>query len=114
MPEFCLSEMNPSHLTGVAERLPFWTIIVAPLMGLTSMGTLPGNGGVTGMCGRADRFRDNEVAAKMGIKFYCGSPVVGSSGHRLGTLCFTDGKPRKFKAEELVILANLCAPPQLG
>lgn len=53
------------------------------------------------------RFADNQVAQSLGIKFYCGSPILGGNRHRLGTLCFVDSKPRNFGAEQLMILANL-------
>ena len=41
------------------------------------------------------------------VKFYVGAPLVSSAGHRLGTLCFTDSKPRKFDAESCNVLNNL-------
>ena len=41
------------------------------------------------------------------VKFYAGAPLVSSAGHRLGTLCFTDSKPRKFDAESCNVLNNL-------
>ena len=44
-----------------------------------------------------------------GVRFYCGTPLVGSNGHRLGTLCFVDSKPRKMEAHNCLILSNLCA-----
>ena len=53
------------------------------------------------------RFTDNEVANTLGVRFYCGAPLLGSGGARLGTLCFVDSKPRQFAAEQLLILANL-------
>ena len=55
------------------------------------------------------RFGDNEMAKKLGAKFYCGAPLVGTSGQRLGTLSFVDDKPRKFPAEQLTIFGNMCA-----
>jgi GAF domain-containing protein len=41
------------------------------------------------------------------VRFYCGSPLVSSSGHRLGTLCFADSSPRVFDAASMQILVNL-------
>eukprot|EP00775_Hariotina_reticulata_P009524 gene9524-9688_t len=32
------------------------------------------------------RFAENKVANTFGVRFYCGAPLVSSSGHRLGTL----------------------------
>ena len=44
-----------------------------------------------------------------GVRFYCGTPLIGSNGHRLGTLCFVDSKPRKMEAHNCMILNNMCA-----
>ena len=49
------------------------------------------------------------MAQALGVRFHCGAPLVSSSGQRLGTLCFLDSKPRSFPAEQLLMLANLCA-----
>jgi hypothetical protein len=32
------------------------------------------------------RFHDNKYVQEIGVRFYCGAPLVSSSGHRLGTL----------------------------
>ena len=45
-----------------------------------------------------------------GVRFYCGTPLIGSNGHRLGTLCFVDSKPRKMEAHQCMILNNMCVP----
>jgi GAF domain-containing protein len=45
------------------------------------------------------------------VRFYCGTPLVASNGHRLGTLCFADPEPHDFDAERCNILnsmAELC------
>jgi hypothetical protein len=31
-------------------------------------------------------FHDNKYVQEIGVRFYCGAPLVSSSGHRLGTL----------------------------
>jgi GAF domain-containing protein len=41
------------------------------------------------------------------VRFYCGTPLVASNGHRLGTLCFADHEPHKFDAERCNILNNM-------
>mmetsp|Transcript_14760 Transcript_14760/g.44574 ORF Transcript_14760/g.44574 Transcript_14760/m.44574 type:complete len:866 (+) Transcript_14760:431-3028(+) len=54
------------------------------------------------------RFRDNlVVTGEPHIRNFAGSPLVASNGHRLGTLCFLGPDPRKFTAEEMVILVNM-------
>ena len=46
------------------------------------------------------------VAGEPGIRFYAGAPLVGSDGHRYGTLCLTDLRPRRFSPEMLLLLVN--------
>jgi hypothetical protein len=41
------------------------------------------------------------------VRFYCGTPLVASNGHRLGTLCFADPAPHAFDAERCSILNNM-------
>jgi len=41
------------------------------------------------------------------VRFYCGAPLVASNGHRLGTLCFADVKPRVWDAGSCMIMNNL-------
>jgi hypothetical protein len=52
------------------------------------------------------RFADNLGARGLGVKFYVGSPLVASNGHRLGSICFVDNKPRKMDAYHCQILNN--------
>uniref|UniRef100_A0A383VAX6 GAF domain-containing protein n=1 Tax=Tetradesmus obliquus TaxID=3088 RepID=A0A383VAX6_TETOB len=52
------------------------------------------------------RFHDNKYVQELGVRFYCGAPLVSSSGHRLGTLCFADSQPRVFDTSSLQILVN--------
>lgn len=42
------------------------------------------------------------------LRFYAGTPIISSKGHRLGTVCFASGKPRKFDAEGCNMLVNMC------
>ncbi|KAK9915620.1 hypothetical protein WJX75_001643 [Coccomyxa subellipsoidea] len=54
------------------------------------------------------RFKDNVfVNGDPPVRFYCGTPLVASNGHRLGTLCFADHEPHKFDAERCNILNNM-------
>lgn len=41
------------------------------------------------------------------VRFYAGTPIVSSRGHRLGTVCFASDKPRKFDAEGCTMLTNM-------
>lgn len=52
------------------------------------------------------RTRDNEAAKALGVKFYVGAPLVASNGHRIGSICFVDSKPRKLDAYHCQILNN--------
>jgi hypothetical protein len=47
------------------------------------------------------------VVGEPHIRFYAGAPLVSSdSGHRLGTLCVFDFRPRSFPAQQYAMLAN--------
>mmetsp|Transcript_19044 Transcript_19044/g.32598 ORF Transcript_19044/g.32598 Transcript_19044/m.32598 type:complete len:905 (+) Transcript_19044:39-2753(+) len=53
------------------------------------------------------RFSNNyKVCVSPGVRFYCGAPLVASNGHRLGTLCFADVKPRKFDMASCLLMNN--------
>ena len=41
------------------------------------------------------------------VRFYCGTPLIASNGHRLGTLCFADNEAHSFDAERCNILNNM-------
>lgn len=58
-----------------------------------------------------DRFKENPfVTGEMGIKFYCGAPLIAQSGHRLGSLCVVDTKTRHdFTEKQQQRLADLAA-----
>lgn len=43
------------------------------------------------------RFRDNPLVTQSPhIRYYAGAPIVSSEGHRLGTLCVLDQRPRRM------------------
>lgn len=55
-----------------------------------------------------ERFHDNPlVTGDPSIRFYAGAPLHDHHGHRVGTLCIIDRKPRSFTNEEQTILRDL-------
>ena len=57
-----------------------------------------------------DRFHDNPmVTGPPGIRFYAGCPVMTPNGHRVGTLCLNDVKPREFDAAQAQLLRDMAA-----
>lgn len=48
------------------------------------------------------------------MRFYCGAPLVASNGHRLGTLCFADVKPRKFDQASCMIMVGVAGEGSPG
>lgn len=51
------------------------------------------------------RFADNPlVTGDPRIRFYAGIPLAGPGGHRVGTFCVADTRPRELRADELAIL----------
>jgi PAS domain S-box-containing protein len=53
--------------------------------------------------------RDSRVTRERGIGAYAGVPVVLSDGTVVGTLCVVEFAPRRWTAEERVLLADLAA-----
>ena len=59
---------------------------------------------------RDPRFADNPlVTGDPGIRFYAGHPLAGLKGHRLGTLCLIDRRPREFNESDRATLRDLAA-----
>lgn len=60
---------------------------------------------------RDKRVCDNPlVTGEMSIRFYCGAPLIAENGHRLGSLCLIDTKPRfDFSEDQQQQLAELAA-----
>ncbi|MGH1463421.1 MAG: diguanylate cyclase [Neptuniibacter sp.] len=55
-----------------------------------------------------ERFHDNPlVTSEPYIRFYAGCPLTHISGHKLGTLCLIDTRPRHFTVAELSDLEDL-------
>lgn len=54
------------------------------------------------------RFADNPfVVGEPGIRFYAGFPIESIEGHKIGTLCLIDRKPRRLTEEECRHLHDL-------
>jgi GAF domain-containing protein len=47
------------------------------------------------------------VAGSLGLQFYAAQPLVTHDGHRLGTLCVIDKRPREISFEEMDTLRTL-------
>lgn len=55
-----------------------------------------------------DDFHDNPLVTEdPSIRFYAGAPLKTTSGHRIGTLCLIDQKPRTLTEKEEKFLAGL-------
>lgn len=55
-----------------------------------------------------ERFADNPlVAGDPHIRFYAGAPIRSSEGHRIGTICVIDSKPRAFTEKDELMLLDL-------
>lgn len=56
------------------------------------------------------RFADNAlVTGPLGIRFYCGVPLLGANGHRLGMLCVLDQRPRRLSDIQCNALTQLAS-----
>jgi hypothetical protein len=60
------------------------------------------------------RFCNNPAARALGVRFYAGAPLVSSAGHRLGTLCFADAKPRVFDDASMQVCVCVRACVRVG
>lgn len=49
------------------------------------------------------------VTGELGIRFYCGVPLLDSDGRRLGMLCVLDRQPRRLSAAQCTALTQLAA-----
>jgi phosphoserine phosphatase RsbU/P len=55
-----------------------------------------------------ERFRDSPlVTGEPHIRFYAGHPLHGPGGHRVGSLCIADRRPRTLRGDELEVLGEL-------
>jgi EAL domain-containing protein (putative c-di-GMP-specific phosphodiesterase class I) len=53
------------------------------------------------------RFVNNALVVKPGgIRFYAGAPLRSRHGHKIGSLCIIDVKPRQLRPEEVVALED--------
>ena len=57
---------------------------------------------------RDERFHDNPlVTGSPNVRFYAGCPLRVSNGHKMGTLCLIDNKPRTLDYEDRLLLEDL-------
>tara|TARA_A100001015_G_scaffold305020_1_gene397088 strand:+ start:1642 stop:2343 length:702 start_codon:yes stop_codon:yes gene_type:complete len=55
-----------------------------------------------------ERFADNPlVTGPPNIRFYAGLPLHGHDGHKIGTLCFVDSKPRDVDDDDIAAMRDL-------
>lgn len=55
-----------------------------------------------------ERFHDNPLVKEAPhIRFYAGHPLKASNGHKMGTLCLIDEKPRELEEEDKELLRDL-------
>lgn len=52
------------------------------------------------------RFCRNPYVTSKAVRSYLGAPLVSSTGHRLGTICFADAVPRVFDDNSVQIMCN--------
>lgn len=59
------------------------------------------------------RFSDKPfVAGSPGVRFYAGYPIEAPDGHRIGSMCIIDTKPRTFSTDEARLLRELALQVQ--
>ncbi len=51
----------------------------------------------------------DNVTGEPHLRFYAGAPLVTAEGHKLGTFCVLDQRPREFSAEQEVLLESFAA-----
>lgn len=57
---------------------------------------------------RDERFHDNPlVTGSPNVRFYAGCPLRVANGHKMGTLCLIDDKPRTLSDEDRLLLEDL-------
>ncbi|WP_417615147.1 diguanylate cyclase domain-containing protein [Oceanisphaera sp.] len=57
-----------------------------------------------------ERFHDNPLVTEApNIRFYAGCPLRVANGHKMGTLCLIDDKPRVMDEEDQQLLRDLAA-----
>lgn len=55
-----------------------------------------------------ERFRDSAlVTGEPHVRFYAGCPIKMTNGHKMGTLCLIDNKPRSLTHEDKLLLKDL-------
>ena len=55
-----------------------------------------------------ERFADNPLVTDApNIRFYAGCPLKMANGHKMGTLCLIDDKPRELSEEDKMLLKDL-------
>lgn len=55
-----------------------------------------------------ERFYDNPfVTGPLHLRFYAGAPLIDKTGHRLGSFCVIDSKPRELTPEQIDALKKL-------
>src|SRR5947208_2287463 len=55
-----------------------------------------------------DRFFDSPlVTGEPHIRFYAGQPLHGPGGHKVGSLCIADRRPRTLRGDELEVLGEM-------
>ncbi|GIL61223.1 hypothetical protein Vafri_15628 [Volvox africanus] len=87
--------MSPTHRP--------WSVAMCPWM---LLGPNPSAMAVGDLAADARFAKSLHVAG--GTRSYLTSPLVASNGHRLGAICFTDVKPRRFDAGDCRLMNN-CA-----
>ena len=56
-----------------------------------------------------DRYSENPLLVKRGIRFFATTPLRRRSGHLVGNLCILDTQPRKFSDSDRELLESLAA-----